>query len=281
MKHQFDEHLLDCFELFTDSRIKDAMEYSLFASSKRVRPLLLLALLKDYGCDPYLGLDAAAALEMVHTYSLIHDDLPAMDNDDYRRGQLTSHRQFDEATAILAGDSLLTGAFEILAASNLRPEKKSKCLQILAHHSGANGMILGQILDIEYERAPDLNFDQLREMYRLKTGMMIAAALEMACVIAQKEDEQFTVRKIGETLGVAFQVQDDILDVSKTTEELGKSANSDIANHKTTAVSLLGMEEAQSMVTAMYKEIQNDLNHLSLGGNEVYSFIDYLMSRQV
>lgn len=281
MKLQFEEHLYDILELFADSRVKAAAEYSLLAPGKRVRPLLLMALLKDFGFDPFFGLDAGAAIEMVHTYSLIHDDLPAMDNDDYRRGRLTNHRQFDEATAILAGDGLLTSAFELLATSAYSSEQIRSLVAILARYSGLNGMVQGQMLDIIYENETTLDFEQLEHMYRLKTGGLLAAPLEMACVLADREKDIPIVRRLGENLGVAFQVQDDIFDVVKSTQELGKSAGSDETNHKVTALTLLGFTAATELTVTYYRRIQEDLKELKLMGNEVFTFIDYLINRQI
>jgi len=280
MKLKLEEYLLECMDSVNESRVKEAMEYSLLGSAKRIRPLLLLAIIKDYGLDPYIGFDGAAALEMVHTYSLIHDDLPAMDNDDYRRGRLTCHKMFDEATAILAGDALLTLAFETLANAKIDNYDKVLLFKYLAQNAGAQGMILGQIIDIENENKTDVPLEILTEMYKNKTGKLLATALVMGAVIAKHYQDIEKLQNIGEKIGLAFQIQDDILDVTKTTEELGKTANSDLANHKTTYVSFLGLEKAKETMIRVYSDALEELNSLSMKSTEVHSIFELLINRQ-
>ncbi len=280
MKLKLEEYLLECMDSVNESRVKEAMEYSLLGSAKRIRPLLLLAIIKDYGLDPYIGFDGAAALEMVHTYSLIHDDLPAMDNDDYRRGRLTCHKMFDEATAILAGDALLTLAFETLANAKIDNYDKVLLFKYLAQNAGAQGMILGQIIDIENENKKDVALEVLTEMYKNKTGKLLATALVMGAIIAKHHQDIEKLQSIGEKIGLAFQIQDDILDVTKTTEELGKTANSDLANHKTTYISLLGLEKAKKEMIRIYSEALDELNSLSMKSTEVHSIFELLINRQ-
>ena len=280
MKLTFEDYLYEVFGPISDSRIKESASYSLMAPGKRIRPLLLLAVLKDYGYNPEMGLDAAAALEMVHTYSLIHDDLPAMDNDDYRRGRLTNHKMFDEATAILAGDALLTQAFAQIALSELSADVKIQLINELASSAGIEGMILGQMWDIEAENNP-IGWDQLLMIYLLKTGKLLASALVMGAIIAHKSDDIATWRRIGENLGLAFQIQDDILDVTKTTEELGKTANSDVTNHKSTAITHLGLKAAKEKMILIYQDVLDDLKELSLSGFEVRNIIELCSNRQI
>lgn len=280
MKLTFEEYLYEVFGPLSESRIKESAMYSLMAPGKRIRPLLLLAVLKDYGCNPDDGLDAAAALEMVHTYSLIHDDLPAMDDDDYRRGRLTNHKMFDEATAILAGDSLLTQAFSQIATSPLSTDVKIQLIIELANSAGGEGMILGQIKDIEAESQP-ISWDQLLMIYLLKTGKLLSSALVMGAIIAKKSNDVDRWRRIGENLGLAFQIQDDILDVTKTTEELGKTANSDIVNHKSTAITHLGLKAAKEKMILIYQDVLEDVRSLSLSGTEVRSIIELCSNRQI
>jgi geranylgeranyl diphosphate synthase, type II len=280
MKLTFEEYLYEVFGPLSESRIKESAMYSLMAPGKRIRPLLLLAVLKDYGCNPDDGLDAAAALEMVHTYSLIHDDLPAMDDDDYRRGRLTNHKMFDEATAILAGDSLLTQAFSQIATSPLSNDVKIQLIIELANSAGGEGMILGQIKDIEAESQP-ISWDQLLMIYLLKTGKLLSSALVMGAIIAKKSDDVNRWRRIGENLGLAFQIQDDILDVTKTTEELGKTANSDIVNHKSTAITHLGLKAAKEKMILIYQDVLEDIRALSLSGSEVRNIIELCSNRQI
>jgi geranylgeranyl diphosphate synthase, type II len=280
MKLTFEDYLYEVFGPVSESRVKDSAAYSLMAPGKRIRPLLLLAVLKDYGCNPEVGLDAAAALEMVHTYSLIHDDLPAMDNDDYRRGRLTNHKMFDEATAILAGDALLTQAFAQIAVSDLSADVKVQLISELASSAGIEGMILGQMRDIEAEVSP-IGWDQLLMIYLLKTGKLLSSALVMGAIIAHKSQDVATWRRIGENLGLAFQIQDDILDVTKTTEELGKTANSDIVNHKSTAITHLGLKAAKKKMILIYQDVLDDLKELSLNGSEVRNIIELCSNRQI
>ncbi len=280
MKLTFEDYLYEIFDPLTPSRLKESAMYSLMAPGKRIRPLLLLAVLKDYGCNPEIGLDAAAALEMVHTYSLIHDDLPAMDNDDYRRGRLTNHKMFDEATAILAGDALLTQAFMQIASSQLLCDIKIQLINELAICAGGEGMILGQIRDIEAENQP-VGWDQLLMIYLLKTGKLLSCALVMGAIIAQKSQDTESWRRIGENLGLAFQIQDDILDVTKTTEELGKSANSDVINHKSTAITHLGLKAAREKMNLIYQDVLEDVDSLQLNGSEVRKIIELCSHRQI
>ena len=235
-----------------DSSVKDAMLYSLLLGGKRIRPRLLFDVLKGYGINEEEGNPFAVALEMIHTYSLIHDDLPAMDNDDFRRGNLTCHKKFNEATAILAGDALLTEAFNIASNSTVSDDKKVKCINVLATKAGASGMVFGQILDME-EIEGITNIDDLLNIHRHKTGGLLQAPLMMASILANKEEDKDTWEKIGEYLGIAFQAQDDILDVTESEETLGKSA-SDITNNKVSVVSLLGIDEATRLMNKYYED---------------------------
>lgn len=225
-----------------DSRTRQAMTYALMAGGKRVRPKLLLAALQDYGVDPVIGYPAAAALEMIHTYSLIHDDLPAMDDDDLRRGKPSTHVAFDEATAILAGDGLLTEAFYVILQSPRQhiPE----LVEILSRNAGPEGMILGQTLDLKAE-SEEATLAQLEDIDRYKTGCLISAALEMAAILAGHPEDQAAMQEIGEKTGLAFQIRDDILDVTSTADAMGKSL-SDEKNDKSTFVRLLGLQGARN-----------------------------------
>jgi len=280
MKHFIEESLQECLDTLPESRIKEAMGYSLLGGGKRIRPLLLLSCLKDYELDPLIGLDAACALEMVHTYSLIHDDLPAMDNDDFRRGRLTSHKMYDEATAILTGDGLLTLAFEILAKSTYTDSKKVALICELSQASGSAGMILGQTLDIAFEEQEITDVNELTNMYRNKTGKLLASALRMAGILAGRNADLDKLTLIGENAGIAFQIQDDILDVTKTTEQLGKTAKSDIVNHKSTVVSLLGPEKALRLMRKYYNLAFDTYESLGLKSTEVRKLLELLINRQ-
>ena len=252
--------LEDKIKSFKDSKVRDAMEYSLMAGGKRIRPNLLYTLVKGYGLDETIADEFACALEMIHTYSLIHDDLPAMDNDDLRRGRPTCHKQFDEATAILAGDGLLTSAFSVASSSTLDSEKVVKCIQVLSEMAGSNGMILGQILDMNEEEQS--NWEYVKEVHRYKTGCLLSAPLMIGAILAdqpKKIIEQW--HSIGISLGLAFQIQDDILDVELTSEEFGKS-NSDARNDKKTSVTLLGKEKSIEIMNQLYQQVKNDVSKM-------------------
>ena len=260
-KENFENYLSSIIQ--QDYIVEKSMNYSLLAKSKRLRPLLLLNLLKDFNVDETIGYPFGSSLEMVHTYSLIHDDLPAFDNDDYRRGKLTNHKAFDEQTAILAGDALLTYSFENLANSFYNDSLKVKLIKLLANYSGKDGMIKGQSLDKEFE-GKQVSIDDLLQMDNLKTGKLITVGLLGACYIANKEEYLNLFEQVGKKLGIAFQIQDDILDVTADVKQLGKST-SDKDNNKATYVSLLSLNKAKDLVTTLLTEINdllsNEKNH--------------------
>ena len=241
----------------------DAMRYSLLGGGKRVRPVLLLVSAELFGLDKETVMPFALALEMVHTYSLIHDDLPAMDNDDYRRGRLSCHRRFDEATAILAGDALLTYAFEVagegVAALTAKAFAKwdgeavaayQKILPLLAKRSGTEGMIGGQIIDL---KAEDNTIDEYEHdaLCRMKTGCLITVPAEIAVLCAQKSgtEEGRLLTEYARAIGLAFQIKDDILDVEGDPALLGKNTGMDEADNKTTFVTLYGIDGAKTMLS--------------------------------
>ncbi len=245
---------------FKGSKVREAMEYSLMAGGKRIRPNLLYTVVKGYGLNESIADEFACALEMIHTYSLIHDDLPAMDNDDLRRGRPTCHKQFDEATAILAGDGLLTSAFSVASSSTIDSKKVVECIQVLAEMAGSNGMILGQILDMD--EGEQSNWEYVKEVHRYKTGCLLSAPLMMGAILAeQPKDIIDQWHSIGIALGLAFQIQDDILDVELTSEEFGKS-NSDERNDKKTSVTLLGKEKSIALMNQLYQQVKNDVSNL-------------------
>ncbi len=231
--------------------IFQAARYSALAGGKRLRPAILMEFYALHGENAEKALPFACALEMVHTYSLIHDDLPCMDNDDLRRGKPTNHKVFGEATALLAGDSLLTRAFETMLChcpTEIPAENALKAAGILAARAGMEGMIGGQVMDLDFEtRRPEK--EELSQMVHLKTGCLLMAACEMGCALAGAgEEEMKKARLYGEKLGLAFQIQDDILDVTGSTEKLGKPVGSDAENHKNTFVSYYGLEECRRLV---------------------------------
>lgn len=275
----FEEELNRAIDQITDSRTREAMRYSLLAGGKRIRPSLLFLALKGYGKDEAEGLPFAIALEMIHTYSLIHDDLPAMDNDDLRRGRPTCHRQFDEATAILAGDGLLTYAFTMASGADVPAEKKVKCISILAEMAGPDGMVYGQTLDMAEDSTYD--FEALKKVHKYKTGCLLSAPLMMAAVLADQEDAVVEHwHEIGDTIGLAFQVQDDILDVLETPEQLGKS-NSDERNEKVTSVSLLGLDKAEQLMDSLYEESEKEIEEVrGFEGKELVDLIQGIATRK-
>ncbi|MDA3964151.1 polyprenyl synthetase family protein [Enterococcus thailandicus] len=241
-------------EYTTDEALKESMLYSINAGGKRIRPLLLLATASSFGETLSTPIyQVAGALEMVHTYSLIHDDLPAMDNDDLRRGKPTNHKVFGEAIAILAGDGLLTGAFQLISLTQLEPLKKLLLIQQLASNSGAQGMVAGQTADILGEKQ-ELTIEELAFVHERKTGRLIRYALLAGGILAnQPEEVLMCLQKLAGHLGLAFQIRDDLLDVVSTTEKLGKTAGKDAQEGKNTYPRLLGIEKAYA---ALANEIQ-------------------------
>ena len=223
-----------------------AMRYSLLDAGKRIRPILTLECCRAAGGNPEDAMPFACGVEMIHTYSLIHDDLPCMDDDDLRRGKPSCHVRFGEANALLAGDALQPLAFEtMLVGSRIRPELTVRAAAVLAHACGAAGMVGGQIIDLENE-GRHVGLDELRVMDSGKTGAIIKAACVMGVIAADGSDEMIAVaERYAENIGIAFQITDDILDVTSTAEVLGKPVESDIGNDKSTYVSLLGLEKAR------------------------------------
>lgn len=231
--------------------LHDAMAYSLLAGGKRLRPLLLLEFCKICGGELEKALPFACAVEMIHTYSLIHDDLPCMDDDDLRRGVPANHVVFGEDIALLAGDALLSLAFEVILSDenvkNLGAQKVARAAGVLAKACGVNGMIAGQVIDLTHEgKAVDVA--TLEQMHKKKTGALITAAATIGCIVAGASEEKIALaREFAENLGLAFQIVDDILDVTADENSLGKPVGSDAANDKSTYVSLLGLERANSL----------------------------------
>ncbi len=228
-----------------------AMAYSLFAGGKRVRPILCIAAAESLGADLTGLLSIPASLEFIHTYSLIHDDLPAMDNDDLRRGKPTNHIVYGEAEAILAGDGLLTMAFDLLSdpklSNQVGAEKQVKLINILSLASGPQGMVGGQAIDIASE-GKDIPFETLRYLHSCKTGALITAAVEMGAVLGNANQEQLQAfTEYGKNIGLAFQIVDDLLNVEGTTEQLGKKAGSDAELEKATYPAFFGIDKTKEM----------------------------------
>ena len=242
--------------------IYDAMNYSLLSGGKRLRPILVLETCRMCGGDPEKAMPLAVAVEMIHCYSLIHDDLPCMDNDDLRRGKLTNHKVFGETTALLAGDGLLAAAFEeaLLARQDLPVELVAECTAVLARAAGAAGMVGGQVMDMAGE-GRSLTLSDVVELQELKTGALISAACEMGCLAAGgSEDDRRAVRLYAQKLGLAFQIRDDMLDVISTPQVLGKSVGKDAKAEKTTFVDLKGLEECGRLVRRLTDEAKEAIS---------------------
>ena len=238
-------------ELSYPETIAKGMEYAILNGGKRLRPFLLFTTLELLNENINKGVKSAIALEMIHSYSLVHDDLPALDNDDYRRGKLTTHKVFGEAEGILIGDSLLTYAFYVLSQKNLEflsSEQIVKIISKTSEYAGINGMIGGQMIDIQSENKK-IDLETLKYIHSHKTGKLIKLPIEIACIIANVEkDKREFLEEYADLIGIAFQVKDDILDVEGTFEELGKPVGSDADLHKATYPSILGMKESKKIL---------------------------------
>lgn len=246
-------------------RLFDAMRYSLLAGGKRIRPVLTLEFCRICGGDWRSALPFACALEMIHTYSLIHDDLPCMDNDDYRRGRLTNHKVFGEALAVLAGDGLLTAAFETAASAATDPAVTVKAIRILAEQAGELGMVGGQVLDMDAEEQ-ELTEQSIYDIQCRKTGALIQAACQIGVVAAGGTQQQLDAAKTyAQNLGLAFQIRDDMLDVIGDEATFGKPIGSDKAEKKTTFVDLLGLAACEREVVRLTDEA---ISALGLFGGE-------------
>lgn len=254
LREAVDQHLATIH--FSDAAatagLDESMRYSLLAGGKRIRPVLCLATARSLGdeIEPYL--DLAAALEMVHTYSLVHDDLPAMDDDDLRRGQPTSHIKYGEAVAILAGDGLFAEAVRLMASVPADPARVLESVQLLAGATGVEGMVGGQYVDVTAE---NLDADGLRHLHSLKTGRLIRASVETALAFGGvRVSERAPYERFASELGILFQIVDDILDVTGTDVELGKPQGSDERHGKVTYVSLYGLQEAKSLASQSHEQ---------------------------
>jgi geranylgeranyl pyrophosphate synthase len=261
------------------ARLHTAMRYSLEAGGKRLRPVLVLAAAELCGASEERALPAAVAIECVHTYSLIHDDLPCMDNDDLRRGRPTAHRQFDEATALLAGDALLTHAFGLLAG-NYPPELAQALVAELAAAAGSQKLIGGQMEDLLAEKKADATADELEFIHRNKTAAMIEAALVMGARIAHPSEPTLaTLRRAGQDLGLAFQIIDDILDVTADSATLGKTAGKDLQADKATYVKLHGLPASRRMADHLSDSARTALQTFGSGAAFLIALVDSMARR--
>lgn len=271
------ERLIQIVDQYQDSQVKEAMKYSLLAGGKRIRPVMMLQVIRSYDQNYLKYLDVACAIEMIHTYSLIHDDLPGMDNDDLRRGNPTCHKQFDEATAILAGDGLLNEAVNVILNTDLNAELKVKLLATLYQASGVNGMIFGQALDMKFENKL-ASRQELDLIHHHKTGDLISTALKLGAIIACPDDQDVW-QEIGYKIGLAFQIQDDVLDVIGNSEVLGKKVGSDQENHKSTYVTLIGVEQSQKIVEQYFNDAMELLYQLRVNHGLILEVMEKLKKR--
>lgn len=277
IKKEINQRLIELLEPVKEGKVKEAMKYSLTAPGKRLRPILFLTVLRSYQLNYYEYIDIACAIEMIHTYSLIHDDLPGMDNDDLRRGRPTCHKQFDEATAILAGDALLNLGVNVILNTNLNDSLKVKLTNRLYQASGINGMIYGQQQDIFFEKQT-ATLEQLKDIHKNKTGELIAVSMQLAALIANENDYKYWTQ-IGYDLGLAFQIQDDILDVIGDQEKLGKKVGSDINNHKSTYVNLLGIENSQKEVEKLFQSCYENIYSMRINHGLILEILNYILKR--
>lgn len=275
--NEINQRLKTILNDYPKSKVKEAMLYSLQAGGKRIRPFIVLQVIRAYNQNYHDYIDIACALEMIHTYSLIHDDLPGMDNDDLRRGKPTCHKQFGEATAILAGDGLLNEAVNIIIKTSLASDLKIALISCLYQASGISGMIYGQELDIENENKK-LSIDKLNTIHHYKTGKLLSCAFQLGGLIASPQDVK-VLKEIGYKVGLAFQIQDDILDVISDSKTLGKPVGSDASNHKETYTTLKGVEASQKEVDKLFKEAIELVYSLSINHGLIIEIIELLWKR--
>ncbi|MBR6450730.1 MAG: polyprenyl synthetase family protein [Fibrobacter sp.] len=269
---KFDEHLPPVSD--RPCRLHEAMRYSMFAGGKRLRPGLAKATFDMFGGKGDKIWLATSALEMLHTFSLIHDDLPCVDNDDYRRGKLTSHKKFGEATAVMAGDALCVHAFEMMGKTG-----NAKAIELLAHLLGTYGMIGGEMTDIECE-GKTVDLEIVDYIHYHKTAALIEASLLVGAMLADaSEKDMEIIRNYGRSIGLAFQIVDDILDIVSTTEELGKDAGSDVENGKATYPSIVGLEKSRERARELYEESIKVLDGLKCDTSILRSIAAYIITR--
>ena len=286
-KKVFVEDSINLFlnELTYPTQIAEGMKYAVLNGGKRIRPILLLMILDLFDKDEKLGVPSAAALEMIHSYSLVHDDLPALDNDDYRRGKLTTHKKFGEAEGILIGDALLTHAFYILTEKNLNllsSEKIVEIVRLTSSYAGINGMIGGQMIDIESENKK-IDMETLKYIHKNKTGKLLRLPIEISCVISDtSKDIREKLEKFADLIGLAFQIKDDILDIEGDFETLGKPIGSDAELNKSTYPSLIGLDESKKLLQEIVDEAKNIIkeNFSEEKGKMLIELTDYIAFRK-
>lgn len=276
--NNFDNYLVDYFKDITESDIRSAMLYAI-ADGKKFRPSLLFSVLDSFGIDRKYGYACALALEMVHTYSLIHDDLPCMDDDDLRRNKPSVHKAFGEAEAVLAGDGLLTESFLCICNDKyLNSDQKIHAIAILARMAGASGMIYGQFLDMRAENKTDISMDELFDIDDHKTGCLFQCAFLLGMIIVKDVDNQDFYMTIGKKIGRIFQIQDDLFDKTRSSKQTGKS-NSDIDNNKSTIFSLMGIGEIEKMLEREFDDIYDLLDHQTFDTRYIRDIICKIQKR--
>jgi geranylgeranyl diphosphate synthase type II len=260
----------------------ESMRYSLLGGGKRLRPILCLATCELVGGSLELAMPTACALEMIHTMSLIHDDLPAMDNDDYRRGQLTNHKVYGEDVAILAGDALLTYAFELVAekTQGADPGKILKVIAAMGRAVGGEGLVGGQVVDLASEGNPNITLQTLNFIHNHKTAALLEASVTSGAVLAGANDEELAhLRRYAQRIGLAFQIVDDILDITSTAETLGKSVGKDINAQKATYPSFWGLDESRQQAANLIEAAKADLNSFGKLRQPLLAIADYIITR--
>lgn len=279
--HQFESYLTQqAQQLPYPELLQQSASYSLLAGGKRIRPLLAFAVANAFGIPSTRTYPLATAIEMIHTYSLIHDDLPAMDDDELRRGKPTNHIVYGEATAILAGDALLTESFAQLTQLEANSQIVVQLVAELARCAGGNGMVGGQLLDLQAENQ-QVPLTQLATIHQLKTGRMIEIAVVGVALLAKAQPEIINhLRDYAQAIGLAFQIQDDILDVTATTEQLGKPQGSDLEKEKSTYVSLLGLEQAQQALEVERQRAYQSLEAAGIATTQLQELTELICNRQ-
>ncbi|MCY7755624.1 polyprenyl synthetase family protein [Bacillus haynesii] len=269
-------------DLEAPSILKESMLYSLEAGGKRLRPILVLALLHAYGKDEEAGIPVGCAVEMIHTYSLIHDDLPCMDDDDLRRGKLTNHKIYGEATAILAGDALLTESFKMITSnmpSDVSAEKRIRLVNELISAAGAEGMVGGQILDMEAE-SKSVSLDELQRIHEGKTAKLLSFSVIAGAILADASEKEIEkLREFSHHIGIGFQIRDDILDLEGSEDKIGKRIGSDATNGKSTYPSLLSLEGANKKLDEHIEKAKQLISELPLEKELLYEFCDMIAAR--
>ncbi|MCE7794334.1 polyprenyl synthetase family protein [Salipaludibacillus sp. CUR1] len=280
-KQEIDKRLISFIEqLNAPASLKEAMIYSLEAGGKRIRPVLLLATMHGFGNVSESGYKVACAIEMIHTYSLIHDDLPAMDDDDMRRGKPTNHKIFGEALAILAGDGLLTHSFKVVAdLKDVDYKEKIKLVSIISEAAGPSGMVGGQVEDMEAE-GEELELEQLQQIHHRKTGDLLALSLECGAILSNATDKEVEELKFfGKHLGLAFQIKDDLLDVEGDEEKIGKPTGSDETNDKNTYPKILGLNQAKEKLAYHLDKAKSHLEQVNMDKTILKELADYIGTR--